>query len=153
MTDINWEKLIEECLKSTDYCSVASVDSKGVWSNPVYFAWDKKFCLYFISQPHVRHMQNIKKNSRVAVSIYKTEQKGDVLGIQLEGNAYILENDGEKALANKIYYGRKGSLEQNEPFIDDPDWLFVKIVPENIYYFNSKIFGEARQKVPMDHLK
>lgn len=102
--------------------------------------------------PHVRHMQNISKNPKVAVAIYKTEQKGEVIGIQLEGKAYILEDEEEKKKAHKIYYGRVGSLAQNKPFIDDPKWLFVKIIPENIYYFNSEVFGEERQTIPREEI-
>jgi general stress protein 26 len=149
----NWKELLLECMESTNYCCLSTVDQRsGVWANPVYFAWDEKFNLYFISMLHSRHMQNISHNSQVAVAIYKTEQKGDVVGIQLEGDAVILKDDKDKRNANQVYYGRKGSLEQNEPFIDNPKWLFVKITPKDIYYFNSKLFGEERQKVPSQSL-
>lgn len=148
--DFNWKKHLTECIRSTDYCCIATVDPKGVWANPVYFAWDDKFNLYFISQKHSRHMRNLKKDPRISVSVYKTEQKGDVAGTYIEGKAEILEDLEEKINANNIYYGRKGSIEQNEPFIDDPDWWFVKITPEQISYFNSKIFGEERQEVPKE---
>src|SRR3989344_5152079 len=73
--NFEWEKYIIECLESTDYCSMATVDSKGVWSNPLYFAWDENFNLYFISQPNSRHMQNIEKDPRVSAAIYSTAQK------------------------------------------------------------------------------
>ncbi|MBI2011440.1 pyridoxamine 5'-phosphate oxidase family protein [Candidatus Daviesbacteria bacterium] len=151
--DFNWRKYLLDCLKSTDYCCIATIDNGSVWANPVYFAWDSKFNLYFISMSHVRHMQNISKNPKVAVAVYSTQQKGDVIGIQLEGKAYILKDQQEKKKAHKIYYRRVGSLEQNEPFIDNPSWLFVKIIPESIYYFNSKIFGEERQEVPKEKIK
>ncbi len=147
--NFDWKKHLLACLNSTNYCSIATIDDKSVWANPVYFAWDEKFNLYFISMPHARHMKNIIKNPRVAVAIYKTEQKGDVVGIQIEGDTLILKEQQDKEKAHQIYYGRKGSLKQNEPFIDNPKWLFVKITPENIYYFDSKIFGEERQIVPM----
>lgn len=155
MTDpkaFDWKKHIDEALKATDYCCIATVDEKGVWSNPVYFAWDEKYNLYFISQMHSRHMQNIKKNSRVSVSIYKTEQKGDVIGIQLEGEAKILETEEDKKSAHTVYYGRTGSLEQNEFAMHDPKWVFVRITPQQMYYFDSKTFGEERQVIPMDKL-
>lgn len=150
--NFDWRKYLLECMRSTNYCCITTVDEKGVWASPVYFAWDEQFNLYFISMPHVRHMQNISKNPKVAVAIYKTEQKGDVLGIQLEGKAYIVENDDEKKKAHKIYYGRVGSLAQNEFAMHDPKWLFVKITPEQIYYFDSKIFGEERQTAPIEKL-
>ncbi len=71
----DWKKHLLDCLNSTDYCCIATVDERGVWANPVYFAWDSVFNLYFISQPHVRHMQNIKNDPRISVAIYSTEQK------------------------------------------------------------------------------
>ena len=138
-------------MRSTDYCSLATVDDKGVWSNPVYFAWDEKFNLYFISQMHSRHMQNIKKNSRIAVSIYKTEQKGNVFGIQLEGDAKIIYEDGDKEEIRKAYdtyYCRAGHGPDAQVYINNPTWLYVKIVPEHIYYFDTRFFGEERQEVP-----
>ena len=151
-SNFEWKKHLVECLSSTDYCSIATVDNKGVWINPVYFAWDDQFNLYFISMSQVRHMQNIKNNPRVAMAIYKTEQKGDVIGVQLEGEAKVLENEEDRKNAHQVYYGRVGSLEQNEFAMHDPKWLFVKVTPDQIYYFDSKIFGEERQEIPTEVL-
>lgn len=152
ISTFDWKKYLNEVLSATDYCSIATVDEKGVWSNPVYFAWDDKYNLYFISRMHSRHMQNLKKNNRIAVSIYKTEQKGDVFGIQLEGTAKILTQEKERMDAHKFYYDRVGSLEQNEFAMHDQKWLFVKITPEQVYYFDSKVFGEERQTIPLQKL-
>lgn len=149
----DWKKHITECMQSTDYCSIATVDDKGVWSNPVYFAWDEQFNLYFISQMHSRHMQNLKKNPRIAVSIYKTEQKGNVAGIQLEGDAQILLDDKEAIQkAFDTYYGRAGKGPDVQSYIHNPTWIFVKITPESIYYFDTRYFEEERQTVPLDKL-
>lgn len=110
--DFDWKKYLIDCLSSTDYCAIATVDSKGVWVNPVYFAWDSNFNFYFISQPHVRHMKNIKKNPNVAVAIYATNQAGDFIkGIQLEGKAHVIDTDDkddEFFDAYKTYYTRSG---------------------------------------------
>lgn len=151
----NWKKYLLECMSSTDYYCIATVDKKGVWSNPVYFAWDEKFNFYFISQMHSRHMQNLKNNPRIAVSIYKTEQKGDVVGIQLEGTAKILsEEDGKEEIqhAYDTYYGRAGHGPDVQQYINNPTWLYVKITPEQIYYFDTRFFDEERQKVPLKNL-
>lgn len=151
----DWKKHLLECMESTDYCCIATVDAKGVWSNPVYFAWDEKFNLYFISQMHSRHMQNLQKNPRIAVSIYKTEQKGNVIGIQLEGAAKIIsESDGKAEIqhAYDVYYGRAGHGPDVQGYIDNQTWLYVKITPEQIYYFDTRFFNEERQKVPLDKL-
>ena len=149
----DWKKYLLECMNSTDYCSIATVDDKGVWVNPVYFAWDEEFNFFFISMiPKVRHMTNIKNDPRVSMAISKTEQKGDVIGVYLEGQAKILEDEQERKHAHQTYYGRKGSLEQNEFALNNSKWFFVKVTPERIYYFNSNSFGEKRQEVPMGKL-
>ena len=153
MKDFDWKKHLLACMESTDYCAIATVDDKGVWNNPVYFAWDNQFNLYFISQPNSRHMKNIKKDSRVAVSIYATNQAGDfVKGIQLEGKARIIENDDKEDeffYAYKTYYTRLGEFKENQAIVMNNEWMFVKVAPEKIYYFDSKTFGEERQTVPL----
>lgn len=151
--NFDWEKYIHECLQSTNYCSISTVDSKGVWSNPVYFSWDNEFNFYFISQMHTRHMQNILKNSRISMAIYSTQQANGVVGIQLEGTATILtdkSNKKEVKHAYDTYFGRSGHAPDFENYYtSNPKWLYVKITPENMYYFNDKIFDEDRQFVPL----
>lgn len=101
-------------------------------------------------------MQNLKRNNRVAVSIYKTEQKGNVLGIQLEGTGKILSKKDSKEKiqhAYDTYYGRAGKGPDVQGYINNPTWLYVKITPEKIYYFDTRFFDEERQEVPMEKLK
>lgn len=154
--DFDWKKYLTECLSSTDFCCISTVDPKGVWSNPVYFAWDNLFNFFFISQMHSRHMQNIQRNSRVSMAIYKTEQKGNVAGVQLEGTAKIItekDNQEEIKRAYDAYYGRAGHGPDVEGYINDPTWLYVKVTPEQLYYFDTRFFGEERQTVPLQELK
>lgn len=149
--DFDWKKYLKECLDSTEYCCIATVDKKGVWANPVYFAYDEKFNLYFISQMNSRHMQNLKKDPRISVAIYKTEQKGDVLGTYIEGKVkIILENKKEIKKAFNVYYGRAGKGPDVQQYLNNPSWLYVKITPEHIYYFNTRFFDEERQEVPKE---
>lgn len=150
----DWKKYLLQCLKSTDYCCIATIDPKGVWANPVYFAWDDKFNIYFISQMHSRHMQNLSKNPRIAVSIYKTEQKKDITGIQLEGTAKILSKEDGREEIQRVYdtyYGRAGHGPDVQDYINNSAWLYVKITPEQIYYFDTRFFDEERQTVPLDN--
>lgn len=101
-------------------------------------------------------MQNIERNPRTAVSIYKTQQKGDVLGIQLEGKAKILSKKDlreEIQHAYDTYYGRAGRGPDVQGYINNPSWLYVKITPEHVYYFDTRFFGEERQEVPLNKMK
>lgn len=152
--DFDWKSYLRECLESTNYCCIASVDAKGVWANPVYFAYDEKFNLYFISQMHTRHMQNLTKNPRISVAIYTTEQKKYVVGAYMEGEVKILlDEKKEIKKAFGIYYGRAGKGPDVAQYINNPTWIFVKVIPENIYYFDTKFFGEERQEVPLDKVR
>ncbi len=149
--NFEWRKYLIECLESTEYCSIGTVDEKGVWVNPVYFAYDEKFNLYFISQMNSRHMQNLKKDPRISIAIYKTEQKGDVAGTYIEGGArIILKDKKEIQKAFDVYYGRAGKGPDVQEYINNPTWLYVKVTPEHIYYFDTRVFGEERQEVPKE---
>ena len=146
------------CMNSTEFCCLATLGDNGVWSNPVYFAWDEDFNLYFISQPPSRHMKNLEKDPRIAVSIYNTKQStfDDVVGIQLEGRANILIDKAEIDKARAAYYGRKypdtarNPKQGEDAYLDNPAWQFVKIIPEYIYYFDTRFFDEERQEVPRE---
>lgn len=161
MEKFDWRKYLEECMSSTEYCCIATVDAAGVWSNPVYFAWDRNFKLYFISQPQSRHMKNLERDPRISVSIYSTGQSsfGDLSGVQLEGRAHILQEEKDIQYAYATYYGRRypeigrdNSGKNEDAYINNPEWAFVEIIPEHIYYFDTKLFGEKRQEVPRDAL-
>lgn len=157
----NWKRYAEACIRGTEYCSLATVSEKGaVWANPVYFAWDKQWRLYFISQLRTRHVENIAKNSRTAVAIYTTQQArhGHVVGIQLEGKARLLSKRKEVEEAYVCYYGRKYPKTKKDKngtgaadyIKNDSPWHFFEIVPKHIYYFDTRYFGERRQEVPRE---
>lgn len=98
-------------------------------------------------------MQNLSQDERVAVAIYKTEQKGDVAGVQIKGQATILTGDpGAIKDASEVYYGRAGKGPDVEGYMTDPTWIFVKIAAQQISYFDTRYFGEERQEVPLEEL-
>ncbi len=95
-------------------------------------------------------MRNLSNDKQVAVAIYKTEQKDDLIGIQIKGKAEILTgNPGAIKEAHNIYYARVGI----DKTPDDSSWIFVKIIPEKVSYFDTRHFGENRQEVPLDAIK
>lgn len=162
--NFEWAKHIRATLDSTFYCSIATSGSDGVWVNPVYFAYDAHLNLYFISIYASRHMQNIRANGAVAVAIYATDQPPgqDVRGIQMSGTAQLIP-DEEVPDACDIYYGRAGASEAvgGKPDVrqhmgDDATWKFVKVVPGDVFYFDTSFFDEVlqgRQLVPVSQIK
>ncbi len=156
-SNFNWKKYIDACLASTQYCSLATFGKEGVWCNPVYFAWNEQYDLYFISMPHSRHMHNISENSFISVAVYSTEQDTltDVCGLQIKGEAFLLE-DKDVPAAHKVYYHRVypdgNHNKKPEENIGLAEWRFVKIMPSEMYYFDTRFFGEQRQQVPLQEL-
>ena len=157
MKNFDWKKYIGECLESTYYCALGTNGKEGVWVNPVYFAYDDKYNFYFISQPASRHMQSMAKNPQVSLAIYSTAQdtQGHVAGIQLAGEARILTDEAQVKHAYDVYYGRKYPStrkhpeKDEDPYINNPEWQFVEVVPIKMYYFDTRFFGETRQEVPL----
>ena len=160
-TPFDWKSRLTDCLRATEYLCLATVDTEqGTWSNPVYFSWDNQAALYFISLSSSRHMKNITKDARISAAIYPTNQSthGDVFGIQLTGNARILETTEEITSAYQQYYHRvHPETDQSigsplSSFLAKNSWRLVQILPNEIYYFNTEFFPEethGRQCVPL----
>ncbi len=153
----DWKKYLVECFESTQFLALSSLGADGIWTCPLFFAFDEKYNLYFISQPKSRHMGYIANRNNVSLAIYSTQQDPakDVFGIQMRGHA-ILVDDADVEDVFKIYYARSPAgavMQDNLPEKYKgarAEWKFVKIVPTEIYYFDTRFFGEKRQVVPMD---
>lgn len=136
--------------------ALATYGDKGLWANPVYFAWDSKFRLYFISQLDCVHMDNIRTGAVVNCAIFPTDRPcgNDVFGAYIQGAARILENGPDKKNADEVYYGRvypddpDGKKKNADGYRMDPSWHFVKIVPSGLWYFDTRYFDERRVAVP-----
>lgn len=154
----DWPGHLGACVDSTFYCALSTHGSETPWVNPVFFSHDDKYSLLFISLPTARHMINIDRNSRVSVAIFSTAQPpgGDVRGIQIGGVATKLRDD-EVALACSQYFARPGAAIAIG--VDQPDpadyqgnaadtWKFVRVTPTEMWYFDTRYFGEERVAVP-----
>ncbi len=105
-------------------------------------------------------MGNISYRNSISLAIYSTNQNPaqDVYGIQMKGKA-ILVDDKEVENVFKIYYTRSPAgavMQDNHPHKyqgSKAEWKFVKIVPDEIFYFDTRFFGEKRQVVPKDIFK
>jgi uncharacterized protein YhbP (UPF0306 family) len=154
MAEFEWSKYLKECLESTSFMALATQGTGGLWNHAVYFAYDSKLNVYFMSQPGSRHMQNLTLDGGVAVAIFATDQDAtkNAVGIQIRGEATILAGE-QVAQAHAIYYQRapviNGIPSQLSEFLAPAAlWRLVKVEPQEIGYFNSQVFGEHRQTVP-----
>lgn len=147
--------LITECFASTEFMALATNGPKGLWVNPVYFAWDKLNKIYFISQLDCTHMHNIAAVPQVACTIFPTNQVGDVFGAYVTGTARVLhEPSPARKAADDVYYGRvypndaEGKARDADGYRINPSWYFVEISIDDMSYFDTRYFEEVRTPVP-----
>lgn len=146
MEPIDWNAKVQEALGRTEFMAISTVGNDGSWTNPVAYAYSEKLELFFISMMTSKHAQNILKNSQVSGAIYKTErfEDGEVLGLQFAGKAIHLTDVNEVARASRYY------LKSNDEL--GAEWQFFKIVPDEVWCFDSRVFGEERRQIDMTAL-
>ena len=81
--------------------TLATTGDDRPWAATVFFAADKKFNLFFVSDHRTRHGRETAANDRVAATINPdVDNWNDVRGLQLEGRVEIVRGAGRaKALA------------------------------------------------------
>jgi uncharacterized protein YhbP (UPF0306 family) len=143
--EIDWNAKIKEALNRTEFMAISTIGEDGsCWTNPVEYHYDEKLNIYFVSMIDSKHVSNLLKDSRVSVAIFKTERfsDGEVLGLQLKGRAQHLTEKTEIEEAIRCYGSRPSDV-----------WHFFKISPEELWCFDSRIFGERRQAVDLATLR
>lgn len=100
-------KLIEEYLDEAKTLQVATVSKNKPWVCTVFFAFDEKLNLYWLSKPSRRHSKELRANSSVAGTIVLPHVHGQsVRGIQLEGTAEEIKEKTEAQQAMEFYANR-----------------------------------------------
>ena len=54
MNDFNWKKYLVECMDSTLFCALSTIERGRTWTCPVLFAYDEKFNLYFFELENIK---------------------------------------------------------------------------------------------------
>lgn len=98
MTDV--EKCIRDHLIQARMMVVSTVAGDQPWSFTAYFVADQDLNLYWISKTSSRHSQEIHQHPKVAVSIPVKFDDLNVIGIQAEGTAQLVED--QKLVAGKV---------------------------------------------------
>lgn len=140
--------------------AISTVGEVGSWTNPVQFGYDSKLNLYFVSMPNSRHMQNLMKDPRISVAIFKTERfpgTREVMGLQLRGTTQIAMDRELATEAAYHMYGRDPrkidyTTKIEGRFGPNAEWQYVKIAPEEAWCFDSREFGEERRQIDLTSL-
>ena len=147
-----FRELINDCFESTNFMALSTYGNDGLWCNPVYFAWDNDFNVYFISELDCRHMRNIQSSPEIACAVFPTNQDNDVFGAYLKGHP-----DWE--IADKTYYDRVYPNDPNWELRNAPScwrqkesWHLVKIKMSELSYFDTRYFEENRIEISLEEL-
>ncbi len=157
--NFDWNKHLRECLDSTVIAVLATREVDGVWAAPVYFSYDQKFNIYFISSKETRHMKDIAKDPKVAVAIFAPPAVSGVfqIALQIEGKAFeVPDRDIEK-----VYEGRSIRMDRDRQWVPNPreghfvkehGGVFMMIKPSMISYVDTRFFGGNSKKVPLQDI-
>jgi hypothetical protein len=113
----------------------------------LFFAEMEDLSLIFISEPRVRHSQNVTRDSRVAATIYADGQAWQsIRGIQLEGTCTLLADEAA-AEARAIYLAKYPFIADNQMLLSMLERVsFYKILPTWMRLIdNSQGFGHKEE--------
>ncbi len=118
-------------IKNNLYCTLSTCSNDAhPWVSPVFFAYDDKWNIYWISALASKHSQNLYENKgRVALVIFDSRvAEGKASGLYFNGTASELGfeqvNKAMSLLANRI---RKKTSRKAEHYLNDS--------PRKIYQF------------------
>ena len=113
--------------------ATASLDGKP-WISPVFFAYDEKYNLYWVSNKDSRHSILIRKNPQVAIAIFDSSAaEGDGDGVYFEAKVTELKSIDEIKEAMKVLNKRVTKDEFKIKKIDEVTnsgvWRIYKATP------------------------
>lgn len=124
---------IRELLAGHNTVSLATDHDGSPWAAAVFYASDEALNLYFVTDLKTRHGRDLHHHARVAGAInHDVGTWGEVIGLQLEGRAVVLEGEARLAALN-CYLGKFPDIQR----------LFDK--PRD---HNEKIIADRLQRAP-----
>lgn len=159
MESIDWNQKLKEALDRTEFMAISTSRVDETWTNPVAFAYDEKMNLFFISMMESKHVQNILVHPQASAAIFSTNRfdDGEVLGLQLQGSITHLTEKSELEEASRYYFMRGASNDEFKTRTSatgnlDATWQFFKLKPTEVWCFDSRVFGEKRERVDLSKI-
>ncbi len=144
------KQLIQTYLQDAKMMHLATVSNGKPWVCNVWFATDDSMSIYYFSATTTRHSAEVMEDPYVAGSMCLPQTPQDKSrGLQFEGVASLLTDEGDVQKTISVYKDRIFSSEQIEQFIAHPDrpHRFYRIKPELFVLFDAEHFPKnARQE-------
>ena len=141
----NRQKLLEY-LRSKKVMTLATYGD-DVWASTVFYTIDDGFCLYFLSEPTSKHVQDLRKNGSVACAVADSRQEAvdKKIGVQVKGMATEVEGMDRLMPIMDMWHAVNPGLE-SVLSIDKirgkvVDSAVYKISPQYIKFFNEELYG------------
>lgn len=98
-------KIVDEIIKESLYCNIATVRENGApWNTPVFFVGNIKDGIVWWSAHSSVHSKNIYRDSRVFITMYNSKEvEGQGTGVYIQAIAEELVDDEDIELALKAY--------------------------------------------------
>jgi uncharacterized protein YhbP (UPF0306 family) len=145
-------KRAKEFCTAVSTLTLATCNDGLPWAATVFFAADKKFNLYFVSDHRTQHGRDMALNSQVAATINPDcDNWNDVAGLQIRGTVSIVDGV-ERAKALALYFKKFPQIDAlfQKPEGEHEETIakrlsaanFYKISPEMVRVIdNAKGFG------------
>ena len=123
---------------------------KHPWIATVYYTFDEKLNIYFLSSPNTLHAKSIVRNPKVAAAIADSDQdiNKPKLGLQLYGNAEQISDFEKVRYALKLWKTNLGVVDLKLTTKVATGSMF-KIVPKRIKLFDQELFKVADGEEPV----
>jgi len=141
-------------LETHNTLTLATVGPEGPWAAALFYVNDA-FSLYWLSDPHARHSQNIARNAHVAVTINEDYRDWRLVqGLQMEGTAEQIGTIREAGRPMRLYAAKYPFLNN---WRDPPLALAKALATVRVYRFmptrvllidNTRAFGHREEVSP-----
>ncbi|MBI2085399.1 MAG: pyridoxamine 5'-phosphate oxidase family protein [Candidatus Aenigmarchaeota archaeon] len=150
----NLKKLALNYMENVRIMALATCSNKKPWASTVFYAYDKKFNLYFLSRYHRRHSFEIRKNPNVAGTIVKPQKifSAPNTGMQFEGAAKMLMGK-ELEAAYKIFVKRYPAAEKiikSASVLGSGEIRMYKITPRLLVMQDQKKFPKEQRAIVLE---
>lgn len=149
MREQDVELLIRKYLKQKETAQLATLKGDQPWISTIYYVADDDCNIYWTSQAHRRHSQEIHDHSKAAIAIAVQFPGHPVIGLQIEGDAELLEEPNELAEPMKLYIKKFGDSQKfyEEVLAGKSSHKLYRLKPRLIVLFDEEHFPEnSRQE-------
>lgn len=135
------ESLVRNYLKKPEIqiMQLATVRDGQPWACTVHFWVDDTMNFYWVSNPETRHSQEIEDGCKAAIAVV-VNAIGKPIGIQAEGDAYVVEDQTE------LTHGVAGWAARHNRPTDLGAKKLYKFTPRLITLFDTQTFPQDPHK-------